>query len=297
MAAAPLPRKTQDTRSAALESAEMLPDSELYARYLRLLGLEGIPSGLRGLQDIVRRHVHRVPFENVSKLLLHAREGAGRAFTLEEFLDGIEQYDLGGTCYTCNPYLTDLLRHLGYDADLLGADMTVPDIHTCVRVRIDGVPYLIDCGYGGPFREPLRLDRVPHVFFEGSIQYIFGPNAHPNAYEMKSLSGGQPVHGYIAHEPPRAAAFFEPAVRKSFTPGQTFMNHMRIVRIFDEHSVELFDRKLTIHRAGASLQTELSNLAEFQRAITVDLAMPRCPVEQALAAMERITGTPLFAAA
>ena len=275
----------------------MLPNSEIYARYLRLLGLEGVPTGLRGLQEIVRRHVHHVPFENVSKLLLYAREGTGRAFTLEEFLDGIEQYDLGGTCYTCNPYLTGLLRHLGYDADLLGADMTVPDVHTCIRVRIDGVSYLIDCGYGGPFREPLRLDRLPHVFFEGSVQYIFGPNAHPNAYEMKSFSGGQPGHGYVVHDPPRAASYFEPAVRKSFTAGQMFMNHLRIVRIFDEHSVELFDRKLTIHRAGASLQAELSHLGEFKRAVAVDLAMPRCPIEQALAVMEQITGTPLFPAA
>jgi len=278
----------------ALESAEMISESELYTRYLRVLGIEGIPSGLRGLQEIVRRHVHRVPFENISKLLLYAREGAGRAFTLEEFLDGIERYDLGGTCYTCNPYLTDLLRHLGYDADLLGADMTVPDIHTCIRVRLDGVGYHIDCGYGGPFRAPLRLDRVPHVFFEGSVQYILGPNAHPNFYEMKSLSGGQRVHGYVVHDPPREAAFFEPAVRKSFAAGQTFMNHLRIVRIFDEHSVELFDRKLTVHRAGASVQTELSHLAELKHAIAVDLAMPRCPIEEALSIMERITGAPLL---
>ena len=275
----------------------MLPNAELYSRYLRVLGMESVPAGLRGLQEIVRRHICRVPFENVSKVLLYAREGAGRAFTLEEFLDGIEQYDLGGTCYTCNPYLTDLLRHLGYDADLLGADMTVPDVHTCVRVRVDGVPYLVDCGYGGPFREPLRLDRAPHVFFEGSIQYLLVPNAHPNAYEMKCLSGGQPLHGYVVHDPPRTAAYFEPVVRKSFAAGQTFMNHLRIVRIFDEHSVELFDRKLTIHRAGASLQTELSNLGEFKRAVAVDLAMPRCPIEQALAVMERITGASLFAAA
>jgi arylamine N-acetyltransferase len=275
----------------------MLPESELYARYLRRLGIEGVPSGLAGLQEIVRRHVLRVPFENVSKLLLYEREGAGRAFSLEEFLDGIERYDLGGTCYTCNPYLTGLLRHLGYDADLLGADMSVPDIHTCIRVRVDGIPYHVDCGYGGPFREPLRLDRVPHVFFEGSIQYILGPNAHPNAYELKSLSGGQRVHGYVVHDPPRAAAFFEPVIRKSFAAGQTFMNHLRIVQIFEDHSVELFDRHLILHRGSASVQTELANLAELKRAVAVELAMPRCPIERALAAMERISGAPLFPAA
>src|ERR1035438_69834 len=50
------------------------------------------------LDEIVRRHLCRVPFENVSKLLLLGREGAGRVTMLAEFLDGIEHRDLGGTC-------------------------------------------------------------------------------------------------------------------------------------------------------------------------------------------------------
>src|SRR5437870_9944573 len=108
----------------------------IYQRYLRVLGIDGIPSGLDGLRLIVRRHLIRVPFENVSKLLLFEREGGGRAFTLPEFLDGIEHHDLGGTCYTCNPYLSELLRSLGYHADLLGADMTTPNVHTCIRVHL-----------------------------------------------------------------------------------------------------------------------------------------------------------------
>ena len=107
-------------------------------RYLRLLGIQGIPAGLAGLREIVARHLCRVPFENVSKLTLFGREGAGRVTTISEFLDGIENYDLGGTCYTNNPYLAELLQALGYDADLLGADMTKPDVHTVIRVRIDG---------------------------------------------------------------------------------------------------------------------------------------------------------------
>src|SRR5579862_6628457 len=100
---------------------------EPYVRYLRLLGCDTPPQGEDGLQEIVRRHVWRAPFENISKLLLFAREGKGRIITLAEFLDGIEHQDLGGTCYSSNPYLARLLRALGYDADLLGADMSTPN--------------------------------------------------------------------------------------------------------------------------------------------------------------------------
>jgi arylamine N-acetyltransferase len=94
--------------------------TEPFQRYLRLLGIVGRPSGLDGLRTLVRRHLAAVPFENISKLLLFHRQRTGRATTLTEFLDGIEYSDLGGTCYTNNLFLTELLRNLGYDAGSAG---------------------------------------------------------------------------------------------------------------------------------------------------------------------------------
>jgi arylamine N-acetyltransferase len=264
-------------------------------RYLRLLGIDGVPAGLDGLRLITGRHLCRVPFENISKLLLFEREGAARVFTLEEFLDGIEYQDLGGTCHNSNPHLIGLLRHLGYEADLLAADMTVPNCHTSIRVRLESVPYHVDCGYGGPFREPLRLDAVPHDFREGNLRYVFDRNAHPNAFEMKVFAGDRSVHSYLVHDPPQMPEFFTPAVVNSFLPGRAFMSHLRIVKIFEHHSVELFDRQLTVNRAGAAAVTGLASLAELKEALATELAMPRCPIEPALAVLERLTGQPFFA--
>ena len=105
-------------------------------------------------------HICRVPFENISKLLLIGREGTPRPTRLPEFLDGIERQDLGGTCYSNNPFLVELLRALGYDADLLGADMSSPNVHTVIRVRLDGAEWHVDAGYGGPFWRPIRFGPV-----------------------------------------------------------------------------------------------------------------------------------------
>ena len=268
---------------------------EPYSRYLRLLGISCVPSGLDGLQDLVRRHLCRVPFENVSKLLLFAREGAGRPMMLGEFLDGIEHQDLGGTCHSNNPFLADLLRHLGYDADLLGADMSIPNCHTCVRVRLDAAPYHVDVGYGGPFREPMRLDRLPHAFDEGDLRYVLDRNRHEEAYEMAVLAGLERRHGYVVHGPPRSRDFFTPTIRESFAPGRTFVSNLRIVRFFDEHSVELFNRTLTIRRGSETNQTELRERSELKAALATHLAMPRCPIDAALDTLERITGTSFFA--
>jgi arylamine N-acetyltransferase len=266
---------------------------EPYRRYLRVLGIDGVPSGLDGLRTIVRRHLFRAPFENISKLLLFGQEGAGRFITLSEFLDRMEHQDLGGTCHSCNPNLADLLRELGYDTDLLGADMGPRlNCHTCLRVRVDSVPYHVDVGYGGPFRAPIRLDRLPYELIEGTGRYVLGRTT--DVYEMVVFSGQNRVHGYIVHDTPRTLEFFTPTLQNSFQPTAAFMNCVRICRFFEDHSVELLDRSLSIHRGTETIQSELNTLEEWKSAIANHLCMPRCPSEAALKVLEQVTGKPFF---
>jgi arylamine N-acetyltransferase len=249
-----------------------------YRRYLRLLGIDHAPSGLDGLRLIVRRHLIRVPFENVSKLLLFEREGVGRAFTLDEFLDGIEHHDMGGTCYTANPYLADLLRALGYQADLLGADMTNPDVHTCVRVHLAEGAYHVDAGFAAPFREPIALDSLPYTVTEGTHRYVL--ERHERGVALYFQSTGARSLSYVAHEPPWDLEHFTAVIRASFAPTAHFLNHLRIARFFEGHSVELLDRKMSIHRDGRTIETELTSIDEVERAVHTEFGMPRCPVRE-----------------
>jgi arylamine N-acetyltransferase len=267
-----------------------------FQRYLRLLRIADRPSGLDGLRTLVRRHLSAVPFENISKLLLFDREHAGRATTLPEFLDGIEHSDLGGTCYTNNPFLTELLRELGYDADLLGADMSKPNVHTCIRVRVDSVAYHVDVGFAAPFREPLRLDRLPAQVEEGTNRYVFARDAAGNGFRMSMSTEAENGVGYVVHEPPRPREFFDPVVLDSYAPSSTFMNWLRISRVFDGFSLDLIDRKLYRHQAGKTAITHLESIQELKRAVKDQLGMPRCPVERAIAILERLTGKPFFGA-
>jgi N-hydroxyarylamine O-acetyltransferase len=273
----------------------MPPLPEIYHRYLRILGVDGVPSGLDGLRAIVRAHLLRVPFENVSKLLLFGREGSGRFFALPEFLDGIEHQDLGGTCYSANPFLGDLLRALGYDAGLHGANMHRGlNVHTSLRVRIDGRAYHVDVGYGGPFREPISLDHLPVEMVEGGNRYVFDRHPGGDGYEMAVFNGEERVHGYIVHGPPRSRDFFTPAMQNSFAPGATFLNCLRICRFFDGYSVTLLNRDFTIHHGATANSKELNSLAELEATLTTELEMPRCPALAAIETMERISGTPRF---
>jgi N-hydroxyarylamine O-acetyltransferase len=264
----------------------------LHERYLRALGLAGPPAGLSGLRGLVNRHLCRVPFENVSKLLLFAREGRGRVTTLPEFLDGIERHDLGGTCYTSNPFLADLLGALGCDAALVGADMDTPNVHTSIRVRADGREFHVDVGYAGPFRQPIPLDTLPHEIAWGADRYVF--ERRGDGHEMIVFTGGERCHGYFVHGPARPASFFEPVILRSFAPGRTFMRVLRITRFFADRAVELRNRRLLRVTTGSVHETTLDSMADLRRAVDEELEMPRCPVEEAVAILERLNGREFF---
>ncbi len=265
-----------------------------FQRYLRLLRIEGYPSGLSGLHNLVRQHLSIVPFENISKLLLHDREDTGRVTTLSEFLDGIEFSDLGGTCYTNNPFLTGLLRELGYDAVLLGADMSRPNVHTCIRVRVDCVAYHVDVGFAAPFREPIRLDQLPVQVDEGTNRYVLDKDAENDRFHMSMFSGAEYCLGYIVHDPPRPREFFDQAVLDSYALSSTFMKCLRVSRVFDGCSLDLIDRDVYRHEAGRSTVTHLENMFELKAAVQGQLGMPRCPIEPAIAILERHIGKPFF---
>lgn len=265
-----------------------------WSRYLRLLGFDEPPQGLDGLRELVGRHLCRVPFENVSKLLLVAREGAGRPTTLPEFLDGIEHRDLGGTCYSSNPFFAALLNALGYDADLLGADMDRPDIHTGIRVRLAGVEYHVDVGYAAPFRGPVPLGRLPHRIAHGEFLYVFDRCRERDGLELAVFKGAERVHGYVVHPPARSPQYFTPIILDSYKPTRTFMQCLRITRFFEDHAVELRNNTLTRYRGSGCSRTALASAAELEAAVREEMALPRCPVREALDVLERMTGRSLF---
>lgn len=263
-----------------------------YDRYLRLLGIPARPSGLDGLRLLIRRHLASVPFENISKLMVRSREGAGRPITLTEFLDGIEFSDLGGTCYVNNPFFSELLGELGYDAELLGADMSQPNLHSCIRVRMHSTSYLVDVGFCAPFREPMPLGDVPFDLTEGVNRYLV--DRVSAGFRLSTFQGDKPGEVYIAHDPPRKREFFNDVVVRSFATSAMFMRRIRVGKVFDSHSVDLIDRRLFRHEAGKTAVTQIDSMSAMKAVMEEQFAMPRCPIEAAIAVVEGHTGQAFF---
>ena len=152
------------------------PNDKLFQRYLAALGVSVGELGLDALQELTAAHLTRIPFENVSKLYYKKHNGLRGLPSLELYLDGIENYNFGGTCYTNNYYLNLLLKYVGYDVKLCGAGMTNPDVHIVNMVTLDGGEYLVDVGYAAPFLKPLPRDlRRDHVVALGRDRYVLKP--------------------------------------------------------------------------------------------------------------------------
>lgn len=237
LSAKPVARPRTSTVSPALTGAEV-------ERYLRILGAAPERPSTEALRRLVRAQLCRGPFENVSKLYYARQHGRHDLPCLELLLDGIERHRFGGTCYANNFHFFRLLRALGYEATLCGADMgSGPDVHAAIRVRTGGRELLVDVGYAAPFYDPIPLDRqeVTALRF-GRDTYLVHPRDAEGRTKLDHQRDGVRVHKYLLKPARRTIGHFSRAIRDSFREGATFMRSLLLVRLFDSQSVTILNR-------------------------------------------------------
>ena len=248
-----------------------------------MLGIESEKPSLDHLRRLVRAQLIRVPFENISKLFLKKTRGAAFIPSLEEHLNGIENFNFGGTCYANNPYFAELLRHCGYEVDLCGADMTRPDVHVVSMVRLDGCQYLVDVGYGAPFFEPmaLDLDDTLEIAF-GANRYVLHPREERGRSRMDQIRNGELIHGYVAKSEPREIDHFDEVIRHSYSREATFMNVVVVERFFPGRSVRFHNLTITESTPDGATTTQLANKLELAEAIEDHCGFPADMVREAI---------------
>jgi len=244
----------------------MINDNETYKancdRLLRFLGIDRRKPSIYALQELVFAFVTKIPFENISKLYYLKREGLRNIPDFDRYLTGIEKYHFGGTCYSNNYYLHLVLRYLGYEADLCGADMRNPDVHIVNLVRIEGREFLVDAGNAAPFTEPLPRDLNDKFVVElGKDQYILEPQDHRGRSRMIILHDGIPRSGYIVKPIPRTIGYFTDVIVDSYRKEATFMNALLLTRFFKNRSVRIHNLT-AIYSDGPDYRTEQINNRE-----------------------------------
>ncbi len=268
-------------------SGELAALAPQYERYLAVLGLRARAPEMAALHDLVREHVIRIPFENVSKL--HYRRDAGmRLPALSPWLDGIERYRLGGTCYANNHQLYRLLVFLGYNVRLCGADMSRPDVHVVSIVTFAGREYLVDAGYGAPLLEPLPLDlEHDHVIALGDTEWVLRPRDREGRSRLDVVRGGATRHGYLVNPAPRRIEEFAGVIADSFAKDATFMNSVVIARFGTDRSSVLQNLELCESEGARSTRRALAETpAGLPAAIQDHFGVPADFTRAALAGIE-----------
>ena len=254
-----------------------------FDRYLAVLGRAPTSPRVDALTRLVSAQLMRVPFENISKLYHRRRFGATTTPGLEDYLAGIEQHGFGGTCYANNPHFYALLRHLGYDVTLCGADMSRPDVHVVSIVRLEGREYLVDVGYAAPFYTPLPRDLESDLEIRfGLCRYVLSPRDSEGRSRLRMIRDGDPVHGYLVKPDARAIEDFDGVIRESYRETATFMNAVVVERFFPGRSVRIHNLTVTESTADGATTTRLADRDELTQAIDHHAGMPVDVVREAI---------------
>lgn len=260
-------------------------DASLIDRYLRLLGVTGKKPGLAALSELVFAHLTRVPFENISKLYRWKQQGQTTLPALQQFLDGVEHCNFGGTCYCNNFHFYTLLSNLRYDVKLCAADMATPDVHMVSVVRIEGHEYLVDAGYAAPFLSPIPLDLdTDYIVHLGRDRYVLKPKDELGQSRLELYRQGALKHGYLVKPRPRAIEDFQPVIADSFKPAATFLNSILLARFWQDRSLLIHNLAL-IEAHGREWTTRSLRREEVATEIHKQFGMPSEIVAAAIAGL------------
>ncbi len=268
----------------------------IFDRYLGILGIPGVEPGWQALTELTSAHLIRIPFENVSKIRRARVQGIRNTPSLEEYLDGIERFNFGGTCYVNNYYLHLLLAHLGYEVKLCAADILAngapPDGHMVNVVYVDGREAIVDVGFGAPFWHPIPRDSATDITIElGSERYVLKPKDIEGRSRLELYRNGKFDHGYLLKPAPKRVGDFAEVVARSYDDEAPFLNSLVLIRFFEDRSIILRNYTLTEFSGCESRIRTLATKEEIIKTVEERFNVPALIVMQTLNTM---IGTRIF---
>ena len=230
------------------------------AAYLTRIGHRGpAEPTAETLRSIHRQHMLHVPFENLD---IHERV----PIVLDEsaLFEKVVRRRRGGFCYELNGLFAAVLRRIGFDLDLLSAQVAGadggygPDFdHLALLVRVGAQRWLADVGFGDSFIEPLRLeDGVVQEQTHGA--YRLGRDG---AYRCLSRGrDGQVEPLYRFDLVPRRLGDFEAMCRYHQTSAASVFTRKRICSLATASGrITLSDTRLIRLEGGVRTERELAS--------------------------------------
>jgi N-hydroxyarylamine O-acetyltransferase len=207
------------------------PEGELglpqVAAYLRRLGLERAePPSLPFLTRLQRRHLLRVPFENLEIFWQ-------RSFPLDvqRAWSKVVELRRGGFCYELNALFASALSALGFRVSLLSARVWRkaergwgPEFdHLTLAVTLDQT-YLVEVGFGDAFRAPMPLSTGVQSDVSGTYRLVEGEWPEELVLEHAVRDHWRPLYR-VSREARRLQSFALMNAWHQTSPASPFTGH------------------------------------------------------------------------
>lgn len=196
------------------------------------------------LRSLIAAHLRRVPFENLS-----AWWGEEIALREDWLFDKMVTRRRGGFCYELNGLFAALLREMGFDVQLLGAEVMGADglwgppfDHMALLVSL-AEPRLVDVGFGDSFVNPLRLE-VDLVREEGGRAYRIRPSGERLALWRRNWEGEWEPQYRFDLRPYELDAYSEMCRFHNSSPESPLVQRRVCSRLTKQGRVTLTDDKL-----------------------------------------------------
>jgi N-hydroxyarylamine O-acetyltransferase len=244
--------------------------------YRRRIGFDdALAPTLATLARLIERHAATIAFENVEVL-------AGRVpdLGLEALERKMVRSPRGGYCYEQNTLFHAVLRTIGFDVAALEArvrhgvpaDVVTGRTHMALQVRIDGVDYLADVGFGGLApTTPVRLDDpTPTADRVGAYRIV----ATDDDRLLQLVHGGESTDCYriVASRPEHR----DHELGNWFVatnPGSMLGRNLLAGIATPAGRLTLFNRKLTLRTRSGTEETMLHSRADFARVLADDFRL------------------------
>jgi N-hydroxyarylamine O-acetyltransferase len=262
---------------AALEATGEDFQPDLPAYFARIGHSGPAAPGLDLLADLQRRHLASIPFEAVDVLL-----GRGVSLDPAAVEDKLVRRRRGGYCFEQNGLFRRVLRRLGFDVEpriarvLWGARdaaAALPRTHMCLLVRLEGVPWLVDVGFGSTVPpRPLRWDsEEPQETPFG--RYRFAPTPFGRRLEVDTGSGWLPAYE-VSLEPPLDIDLEQANWYTSTHPNSTFRRNLIAARTLPDVRYALLGPEFTTRPAGREPERRRLDADELETVLRDIFSLP-----------------------
>jgi N-hydroxyarylamine O-acetyltransferase len=220
------------------------------------------------LRAIILQHTQHLPFENFDPLLRRAVR-----LDLPSLEHKLIASSRGGYCFEHNTLLFHALEALGFSVSRLSArvrwnqppEAETARSHALLRVELAGASYLVDVGFGGPFRL--------HTSASGAL-------------ELRALVGADWIALYRFTLEPQFHVDYEVSNHYTSThPSSHFLERLLMARSLPGQRLALQNNLFSIHTPGQPSQRRtLTSPAELRSVIEQDFEL-RLPDDPALPAL------------